>query len=129
MVCRIKNRHTFKSLPILNSAYFTECRFVIRHITQTDTETETEANFTHFFDVKYRMICWSIIPISRPTYLCNLFTFILQFVKKDTIKIRPHQRVPCAETRVNTRKPCQMIQHAKNVMLPTERVLPPSANW
>ena len=48
MVCRIKNRHTFKSLPILNSAYFTECRFVIRHITQTDTETETEANFTHF---------------------------------------------------------------------------------
>ena len=49
MVCRIKNRHTFKSLPILNSAYFTECRFVIRHITQTDTETETEANFTHLF--------------------------------------------------------------------------------
>ena len=47
MVCRIKNRHTFKSLPILNLAYFTECRFVIRHITQTDTETETEANFTH----------------------------------------------------------------------------------
>ena len=47
MVCRIKNRHTFKSLPILNSAYFTECQFVIRHITQTDTETETEANFTH----------------------------------------------------------------------------------
>ena len=47
MVCRIKNRHTFKSLPILNSAYFTKCRFVIRHITQTDTETETEANFTH----------------------------------------------------------------------------------
>ena len=47
MVCRIKNRHTFKSLPILNSAYFTECRFVIHHITQTDTETETEANFTH----------------------------------------------------------------------------------
>ena len=42
MVCRIKNRHTFKSLPILNSAYFTECRFVIRHITETDTETETE---------------------------------------------------------------------------------------
>ena len=40
----------FKSLPILNSAYNgwdTECRFVIRHITQTDTETETEANFTH----------------------------------------------------------------------------------
>ena len=28
-VCRIKNRHTFKSMPILNSAYFTECR---RHI-------------------------------------------------------------------------------------------------
>ena len=49
MVCRIKNQHTFKSLPILNSAYFTECRFVIRHITQTDTETETEANFTHSF--------------------------------------------------------------------------------
>ena len=50
MVCRIKNRHTFKSLPILNSAYFTECRFVIRHITQTDTETETEANFTHIYE-------------------------------------------------------------------------------
>ena len=41
-VCRIKNRHTFKSMPILNSAYFTECRFVIRHITQTETQTETE---------------------------------------------------------------------------------------
>ena len=53
MVCRIKNRHTFKSLPILNSAYFTECRFVIRHITQTDTETETEANFTHAFKSYY----------------------------------------------------------------------------
>ena len=51
MVCRIKNRHTFKSLPILNSAYFTECRFVIRHITQTDTETETEANFTHLLAI------------------------------------------------------------------------------
>ena len=46
-VCRFKNRHTFKSMTILNSAYFTECRFVIRHITQTDTETETEPNFTH----------------------------------------------------------------------------------
>ena len=55
-VCRIKNRHTFKSLPICNSSYhdlvwYAElrigillkvCRFVIRHITQTDTETETE---------------------------------------------------------------------------------------
>ena len=50
-VCQIKNRHTFKSMPILNSAYFTECGFVIRHITQTDTETETEANFTHFRNV------------------------------------------------------------------------------
>ena len=70
-VCRIKNRHTFKSMPILNSAYFKSmpilnssyhavkyaelrigillkvCRFVIRHITQTETQTETEANFTH----------------------------------------------------------------------------------
>ena len=55
-VCRIKNRQTFKSLPICNSSYhdlvwYAElrigillkvCRFVIRHITQTDTETETE---------------------------------------------------------------------------------------
>ena len=45
-VCRIKNRQTFKSMPILNSAYhavkYAElrigillkiCRFVIRHIT------------------------------------------------------------------------------------------------
>ena len=70
-VCRIKNRHTFRILPILNSAYFKSmpilnssyhavkyaelrigsilkvCRFVIRHITQTETQTETEANFTH----------------------------------------------------------------------------------
>ena len=43
-VCRIKNRHTFKSMPILNSAYhavkYAElrigillkvCRFLIRH--------------------------------------------------------------------------------------------------
>ena len=64
-------------LPILNSAYFYRekyadlqigsildndsvsydelrigsilkvCRFIIRHITQTETQTETEANFTH----------------------------------------------------------------------------------
>ena len=47
MVCRIKNRHTFKSMPILNSSYHTECRFVIRHITQTQTETETEAVRSH----------------------------------------------------------------------------------
>ena len=59
-VCRIKNRHTFKSMPILKSAYHAVkyadlrigillkvCRFVIRHITQTETQTETEANFTH----------------------------------------------------------------------------------
>ena len=52
---RIKNRHTFKSMPILNSSYhavkYAElrigillkvCRFVIRHITQTQTQTETE---------------------------------------------------------------------------------------
>ena len=72
-VCRIKNRHTFRILPILNSAYFKSmpilnssyhavkyaelrigsilkvCRFVIRHITQTETQTETEANFTHVY--------------------------------------------------------------------------------
>ena len=54
-VCQFKNRHTFKSMPILNSAYhavkYAElrigillkvCRFVIRHITQTQTQTETE---------------------------------------------------------------------------------------
>ena len=29
-------------MPILNSAYHTECRFVIRHIAQTETETLTE---------------------------------------------------------------------------------------
>ena len=70
-VCRIKNRHTFRILPILKSAYFKSmpilnssyhavkyaelrigsilkvCRFVIRHITQTETQMETEANFTH----------------------------------------------------------------------------------
>ena len=59
-VCRIKNRHTFKSMPILNSAYhavkYAElrigillkvCRFVIRHITQTQTETQTEAVRSH----------------------------------------------------------------------------------
>ena len=62
-VCRIKNRHTSKSLPICNSSYhdlvwYAElrigillkvCRFVIRHITQTDTETETELLRRHFF--------------------------------------------------------------------------------
>ena len=49
-------------MPILNSSYhavkYAElrigsilkvCRFVIRHITQTETQTETEANFTHLF--------------------------------------------------------------------------------
>ena len=47
-------------MPILNSSYhavkYAElrigsilkvCRFVIRHMTQTETQTETEANFTH----------------------------------------------------------------------------------
>ena len=62
-VCRIKNRHTFKNLPICNSSYhdlvwYAElrigillkvCRFVIRHITQTDTETETELLRRHNF--------------------------------------------------------------------------------
>ena len=76
-VCRIKNRHTFRILPILNSAYFKSmpilnssyhavkyaelrigsilkvCRFVIRHITQTETQTETEANFTHYSPYSY----------------------------------------------------------------------------
>ena len=61
MVCRIKNQQTFKSMPILNSSYHYSvwhaelrigillkvCRFVIRHITQTETETLTEANFIH----------------------------------------------------------------------------------
>ena len=49
-------------MPILNSSYhavkYAElrigsilkvCRFVIRHITQTETQTETEANFTHVY--------------------------------------------------------------------------------
>ena len=73
MVCRIKNRHTFKSLPILNSAYFTECRFVIRHITQTDTETETEANFTHhIFGVRWAGVCvgMSICTHESSAHLC-----------------------------------------------------------
>ena len=63
-VCRIKNRQTFKSMLILNSAYhavkYAElrigillkvCRFVIRHITQTQTETETELLRRHV--IKY----------------------------------------------------------------------------
>ena len=63
-VCRIKNRQTFKSMPICNSSYhdlvwYAElrigillkvCRFVIRHITQTDTETETELLRRHIID-------------------------------------------------------------------------------
>ena len=65
-VCRIKNRHTFKSMPILNSAYFTECRFVIRHITQTDTETETEANFTHagIYDLFWNFFLWLVCRVA-----------------------------------------------------------------
>ena len=82
MVCRIKNRHTFKSLPILNSAYFTECRFVIRHITQTDTETETEANFTHpsnkQMPLKIEKICTTKAYIGKISIsLINLY--LLQF--------------------------------------------------
>ena len=51
-------------MPIFNSSYhavkYAElrigsilkvCRFVIRHITQTETQTETEANFTHLFNM------------------------------------------------------------------------------
>ena len=91
-VCRIKNRQTFKSMPILNSAYhavkyaelrigillknlpicnssyhdsvkYAElrigillkiCRFVILHITQTDTETETELLRRHGLSELYR---------------------------------------------------------------------------
>ena len=82
-VCRIKNRHTFRILPILNSAYFKSmpilnssyhavkyaelrigsilkvCRFVIRHITQTETQTETEANFTHRWNVIFFIDHWN----------------------------------------------------------------------
>ena len=67
-VCRIKNRQTFKSMPILNSAYhavkYAElrigillkvCRFVIRHITQTQTETETELLRRHLTFVGRRL--------------------------------------------------------------------------
>ena len=92
-VCRIKNRHTFKSMPILNSAYFKSmpilnssyhavkyaelrigillkvCRFVIRHITQTETQTETEANFTH---------CLEIFQSWKPYVRTNPFTNVLK---------------------------------------------------
>ena len=99
MVCRIKNRHTFKSLPILNSAYFTECRFVIRHITQTDTETETEANFTHDCNKENSLVrgtrilidfnafreCTQFIDMKK--FTCHLFTFTTH--AKMSIQILP----------------------------------------
>ena len=71
MVCRIKNRHTFKSLPILNSAYFTECWFVIRHITQTDTETETEANFTHWSPDPKTVTVKNVIFVIEKWAICH----------------------------------------------------------
>ena len=71
-VCRIKNRHTFKvcrflilhTLPnadVISSYHAVKyaelrigillkvCRFVIRHITQTQTQTETELLRRHIF--------------------------------------------------------------------------------
>ena len=80
-------------LPILNSAYFYRekyadlqigsildndsvwydelwigsilkvCRFIIRHITQTETQTETEANFTHSAEVLLIQWCkpWRLV--------------------------------------------------------------------
>ena len=71
-VCRIKNRQTFKSMPILNLAYhavkYAElrigillkiCRFVIRHITQTDTETETELLRRHVNEPLLYFVRWT----------------------------------------------------------------------
>ena len=94
-VCRIKNRHTFRILPILKSAYFKSmpilnssyhavkyaelrigsilkvCRFVIRHITQTETQTETEANFTH--DILYCLtpFTWRPMSIRHILFMCT----------------------------------------------------------
>ena len=82
MVCQIKNRHTFKSLPICNLSYhdpvwYTElrigillkvCRFVIHHITQTKTEMETEANFIHGQYTSY----WNADLFMHSFYLCKL---------------------------------------------------------
>ena len=88
MVCRIKNWHTFKSLLICNSSYHDSvwyaelrigillkvCRFVIRHITQIESETETEANFTQdseIFTQSHSLARFSIEQI--------FFTFVRLF--------------------------------------------------
>ena len=47
MVCRFTNRHSVKYAELRIGILLKVCRFVIRHITQTQTETLTEANFTH----------------------------------------------------------------------------------
>ena len=91
-------------LPILNSAYFYRekyadlqigsildndsvsydelrigsilkvCRFIIRHITQTETQTETEANFTHIFSVFTE--CLSIIIMKQVSTHVIHFRFV-----------------------------------------------------
>ena len=39
--------HAVKYAELRIGSILKVCRFVIRHITQTETQTETEANFTH----------------------------------------------------------------------------------
>ena len=76
-VCRIKNRHTFRILPILKSAYFTECRFVIRHITQTETQTETELLRRHGRDSP----CRRLLRIYLVFYVPHIMTALWQFLQ------------------------------------------------
>ena len=98
-VCRIKNRHTFKNLPICNSSYhdavkYAElrigillkvCRFVIRHITQTDTETETELLRRHqilnFFLFEYLIRCKLFVDSE---WLSTRTSFQLEYEFLDT---------------------------------------------
>ena len=83
MIWRIKNRHTFKSLQILNSAYHTKCRFVIRHIAQTETETLTELLRRH-------STCnWWLI-LSDLAIMCRLG---LQNLKQNIISIGNSTRI------------------------------------
>ena len=67
-------------IRILNSAYFTECRFVIRHITQTDTETETEANFTHTHTPTHRWGSLHSLQIFKQNQIILICSKLIAFL-------------------------------------------------
>ena len=77
-------------MTILNSSYFTECRFVIRHITQTQTETLTEAVRSH--DESYHLVGSHIDEHMQERIIRGEYIDFGRLVPKDRILVANNQR-------------------------------------